>query len=399
MSNVLIERNVYYRAYLEEIREKVKPIVENVIKPNAESIDKEGRFPRENLLALAKDGWNSVIFPEKWGGLGLGYVGLSVVAEEIGKVDASTALVYAMHVAASQVINLFGNDDQKERWLLPVREGAIGTFSVSEKATGGHVWYNLSQAEKDGEDYIINAEKSFTTSGGQSDFYVLQTRTAGSTDPSAHSFFIVDGHNDGITAKPWEALGVRGNHSGPLKFENVKVSHRDLIDARGGDISNDGANPGLIGLTAVWLGVAQGALDAAIAYVKKTVHKDFNHSLADYQVIRQKLAKVQIQITGLRSWQYDLARQQDELVKDGKLLSLLGSDLTQLKVQATELADFAARTAMDVAGGYGYINGVFERIYRDARGGIPMAPSNNLAREHIGKGLVGLPLELWELGK
>ncbi|RID87545.1 acyl-CoA dehydrogenase [Peribacillus asahii] len=397
MSNVVTEKNIYSRSYIEEIREKVKPIVENVIKPNAGLGDKEGLFPRESLLALAKEGWNSVTIPEKWGGLDLGYVGLSVVAEEIGKVDASTGLVYAMHVGAAQTINLFGNDDQKARWLLPIREGAITTFAVSEKATGGHVWYNLSQAVQDGDEYILNLEKSFTTSGGQSDYYVVQTRTAGSTDPSEHSFFIVDGHQEGITAKPWKALGVRGNHSGPLKFENVRVHHRDLLQVASHDVIN--GTGAILGLNAVWLGVAQGALDAAIAHVTKTTHKDFNKNLADYQVIRQKLAEVKIQIAAVRTWQYDLARQYDELCKNNQSLLPLAGELTEHKVLATELADTAARVAMDVAGGYGYIEGTFERIYRDARGGIPMAPSNNLAREQIGKGLVGLPLELFEEGK
>ncbi len=397
MSVAVIEKNKYSRAYIEEIREIVRPIIENVAKPFAAIPENEEKFPREILQALAKEGWSSVTLPEKWGGLDLGYVGLSVVAEELGKVDASTGLVYAMHVGAAQVINIFGNDDQKKRWLLPIREGSIGTFAVSEKATGGHVWYNVSQAVQDGDDYILNLEKSFTTSGGQSDFYVVQTRTAGSEDPSDHSFFIVDGHDEGITSKPWKALGVKGNCSGPLKLENVIVNRRDLVPAPALDILH--GTGAVLGLNGVWLGVAQGALDATLDYVSKTVHQDFNKSLANYQVIRQKLAEVKIRISGLRAWQYDLARQLDELRESNQSLISYATEVTEHKVQATELADYAARIAMDVAGGYGYIEGVFERLYRDARGGIPMAPSNNIARDQIGKSLVGLPLELFEEGK
>ncbi|MGG3574516.1 acyl-CoA dehydrogenase family protein [Bacillus gobiensis] len=391
------EKNSYSRIYIEELRERITPIIENVIKPNAEIIDKTGQFPRENLLALAKEGWNSVTLPEEWGGLDLGYVGLSVAAEEIGKADASTGLVYAMHVGAAQAINIFGSDDQKARWLPQIRQGSLGTFSISERATGGHVWYNVSQAEREGNDYILNVEKSFTTSGGQADFYIVSTRTADSVDKKDHSFFIVDGHDEGIEAKPWKALGVRGNHSGPIRFKHVKVSRDDLLPAEILDVLN--GTGGILGLNAVWLGVAQGALDAAVTYVKKTVHRDFNKSLAEYQVIRQKLAEVKIRITGLRAWQFDLARHLDELRALNKPLIPFASEIQEHKVQATELADFAARVAMDVAGGFGYTEGVFERIYRDARGGIPMAPSNNLAREQIGKELVGLPLELWEKEK
>ncbi|WP_379968449.1 acyl-CoA dehydrogenase family protein [Ectobacillus sp. sgz5001026] len=402
MTKTTVEKNPYARAYIESIREQVRPIIEEVIKPNAEIIDREGKFPRENLIALAKEGWNSVTLEEKWGGLDLGYVGFSIVAEEIGKVDASTALVYVMHVGAAQVISLYGNDDQKERWLPPIRQGSIGTFSISEKASGGHIWYSLSQAARDGKDYIINAEKSFTTSGGQADFYIVQTRTPETESPSDISYFIVDGKDKGITAQPWKALGVRGNHSGPIKYENVKVSHRDIVGGEniGQQVLDEGANPiYLVGIASAWIGVAQGALTAATDHVKKTVHKDFHKSLADYQVIRQKLAEVEIAITSAKAWQLDIARQYDELLEAGEPISKLGAEVTKFKVHASEVADFAARIAMDVAGGYGYKEGIFERLYRDARAGIPMAPSNNLAREHVGKLLVGLPLELWEEGK
>lgn len=398
MSVIAEKKNIYSREYVEEIRNRIRPIVENVIKPNAEIIDKEGKFPRENLIALAKEGWNSVTISEKWGGLDLGYLGFAIAAEEIGKVDASTALVYAMHVGAAQGINLYGNDDQKERWLKPIRDGLIGTFSISEKATRGHVWYSLSQAERRAEDFIINAEKSFTTSGGQADFYLLQTRTPDTEDVSDISFFIVDGKSEGITAKPWKALGVRGNHSGPIRYDNVKVPKRDLLgkEGLGKEIISEGINPiYLIGLSSAWLGVAQGALQAGIDHVKNAVNKGFNKRLADYQVLRARLAEVQIQITALKAWQLDLARHHDELLAKGESLEALGREIIEFKVQTTELADFAARVAMEVAGGYGYSEGIFERLYRDARAGIPMAPSNHIGRDQVAKIILDLPLELW----
>jgi alkylation response protein AidB-like acyl-CoA dehydrogenase len=129
--------------------------------------------------------------------------------------------------------------------------------------------------------------------------------------------------------------------------------------------------------------------------VTKTKNKGFNDSLADHQVIRQKLAEVKIQIAALKAWQLDLARHYDELLAEGKPLSLLAAEVVEFKVYASETADFAARIAMDVSGGYGYQEGIFERLYRDARAGIPMAPSNNIGRDQVGKLLVGLPLNLW----
>lgn len=130
------KKNIYDKNYIEEIRKEIQPIIENVIRPNAKVFDKDGIFPRENLNALAKEGWNGVTFSKEWGGLDYGYLGLSIAAEEIGRVDASTGLVYAMHVGAAQAIYLLGTDEQKEKWLLPVRKGSITTFAISEREIG-----------------------------------------------------------------------------------------------------------------------------------------------------------------------------------------------------------------------------------------------------------------------
>lgn len=385
----------------QEIKSKVARIAENVIQKYAERNDREGIFPRENLLALAKEGLNGILIPEEYGGLGLDHVAFSLAAEEIGKADASTALVYVMHVGATQTIVLYGAEDQKERWLRPVQKGIIGTYSTSEKASGGHWWYNFSEAQRDGENYIINAEKSFTTSGGHADFYVFQTRTPGAKDASDITFFIVDGKQPGIQAGPWDALGVRGNFSGPIWYNHVPIPRRDRLgeEGQGKEIAIHGVSPiYLIGLASAWQGVAEGALELAINHVKKTIHKDFNKSLADYQVIRQQLAEAKILVESLKPWQLTLAHQLDELKENGQPIGDLNLRLTEFKVYASEVANQVARIALDVSGGYGYKRGPIERIFRDARAGIGMGPSNNIAREWIGKDLVGLPLEMWKLG-
>jgi alkylation response protein AidB-like acyl-CoA dehydrogenase len=389
------------KKFYEEIRAQIQQIVEEVIQPNADRIDREGIFPRENLEALIKAGWGNILVPKKYNGLELDHVAFAIVAEEIGKACASTALVYVMHVGAVQTITLYGNDEQKERWLKPIENGWIGTYSTSEKASGGHWWYNFSEARRDGDDYLISAEKSFTTSAGQADFYVLQTKSPNSKDATDISFFIIDGKLPGIEAKPWEALGVKGNHSGPITYTDVKVKRRDLLgyEGQGKDLLLNGVSPiYLIGLGSVWLGVAQNALHTAVEYAKNTIHRDFNNSLADYQVIRQQLAEAKVLIESLKPWQRDLAEQLDILQEEGKEQGVLNLSLTEYKVHAAEVANQSAKIALDVSGGYGYKKGTIERLFRDARAGIAMGPSNNIAREWIGKNLVGLPLEMWIKG-
>lgn len=147
-----------------------------------------------------------------------------------------------------------------------------------------------------------------------------------------------------------------------------------------------------------WLGVAENALQLAIEHATKTVHRDFDNRIGDYQVIRQQLAEAKILIESTKSWQIDLAEQLIILQSEGKDHGELTLPLTEFKVHASEVANKATRTAMDVSGGYGYKKGPIERLFRDARAGIAMGPSNNIAREWVGKGLLGLPLELWTKG-
>src|ERR1700733_6201413 len=217
----------------EALRTEVRNIVDEVIRPNAERVDAEGIFPRDNLVALARAGWNGVLLPKGLGGLELDHVAFAIAAEEIGRACASTALVYVMHVGAAQTIALYGNDEQKKRWLIPARDGLLGTYSTSEKASGGHWWFNFSEASREGDDYRVTAEKSFTTSSGQANYYVVQTRTPGAKGPTDITFFIVDGKAPGIRAGMWDGLVVRGNHSGPIRYEGVKVLERDRLGKEG----------------------------------------------------------------------------------------------------------------------------------------------------------------------
>jgi alkylation response protein AidB-like acyl-CoA dehydrogenase len=385
----------------DKVRAEIRRLVDEVIRPNADRNDREGRFPRENLQALAEAGWNGVLFPRELDGLGLDHVAFTIAAEEIASADASTGLIYVMHVSAAQTIFLFGTDDQRERWVKTAREGRIGTFSTSEKATGGHFWYNVSQARRQGDDYLLDLEKSFTTSAGEADFYVLSTRSPSAQSHSDFTWFIVDGENDGIRPGPWDALGVRANHSGSLKLDNVVVPRRDRLgtESQGKQILFDGGSPSyLLGLGAVWHGVARGALAAATQWATSTVHKDFDRRLADYQVLRQELGRSKVLSESLRPWQHALAKQLDDYQAQGKAQGELLFPLIEFKVHAAEVATEVTRAGLDISGGYGYKRGLLERQFRDARAGVVMGPSNNIAREWLGKIQVGLPLELWEVG-
>jgi len=385
----------------ELVRADIRKLVDQVIRPNADRNDREGRFPAENLKALADAGWNGVLFPEELDGLGLDHVAFAIAAEEIASADASTGLVYVMHVSAAQTIFLYGTDDQRQRWVKAARGGALGTFSTSEKATGGHFWYSVSQAARRGDDYVLDLEKSFTTSAGHASFYVLSTRSPDAASHADFTWFIVDGKSSGIRPGPWDALGVRANHSGSLRVDNVVVPRRDRLgsEGQGKEILFDGGSPSyLLGLGAVWHGVARGALAGATEWATSTVHRDFERRLADYQVLRQGLGRSKVLAESLRPWQHALAAQLDQLQAQRKPQGELLFPLIEFKVHASEVAAEVTQGSLDLSGGYGYKRGTLERSFRDARAGVVMGPSNNIAREWLGKTLVGLPLELWQIG-
>ncbi|KZM54090.1 acyl-CoA/acyl-ACP dehydrogenase [Aeribacillus pallidus] len=391
MSRIISENENPITLTLGQVREKIREIVDKVIRPNADRIDRSKEFPSENIAVLAKEGFNSILLPEKLEGLGLNYSAFAIVVQEIAKACPSTALIYTMHVEAARTIYSHGNEDQWERWLKPIRSGKFGTTSTSEGATGGHYWYNISEAVRTDDGYIINAQKSFTTSSGFADFYVFQTKTPNAKSPDDITYFIVDGHQEGIEAGEWAALGVRGNHSSSLTLRNVFVDKKDRLgeEGEGKEIVQNGIAY-LIGLGATWTGTAIGILDETLAYAKRKVHQDVNKALSDYQVIRSQLAKAKILKDSLQAWQKDLASQLDEWLESGEKYAPeeLKNSLLEFKVLASDAANEIAQIGLDISGGFGYREGILERLYRDARAGIAMGPSNHIAREMIGKNLL-----------
>lgn len=371
------------------IKEQLSEIIDRVIRPNADRLDREGAFPLENLKVLGQEGWSSIFLPKELGGLELDYEAFGLVVQEIAQACPSTALVYTMNIGAAAIIYHYGNEDQWHRWLKPLRKGKFGTIANSERASGGQYWLSHSKAECKGDGYLLNVEKSFVTSSGYADFYVLLTRSPHAEVSYDLCYFIVDAKQDGIEAGVWDALGVRGNHSSPVRFDQIFVHNRDRIGEEGtGKTIVENSHVYLFGLGAAWVGTAIGIFHEAAAHAKK--------SSAKYQTIKNQLASAKILINSLSAWQKDIAARLNEWIQLGAPLpDELRTLLYQFKVHASETANQVAQISMDVAGGFGYKKGTLERLYRDSRAGIVMGPSNNLAKELIGKQIVGVETSLW----
>jgi len=388
-----------YETKLKVIQSLIDEVVEQTIAPSADRMDREKIFPKGNIQALAAKGLNGILLPEDLGGLGAGYEAFSIVAEKIAAHCPSTGLVYTMHVEAADAIYRFGTEEQHEKWLKPVQDGWFGTTSTSERSSGGRYWINTSQAKRTPGGYELHLEKSFTTSSGFADFYIVQTGSPGACAADDLSYFIIEGTNPGLSFGSWDALGVRGNHSSSLTLDSVQVPEENLLGGEGAGRSIvEGSVAYLLGLGSVWTGLAGGIVEEVTAYAKRNHHRDVDKSLADYQVIRGLLAKAAIQYKGLAAWLHKLRTDIDQQLASGskELCPSTRQDLLSFKIHASETVNVIAQAAMDITGGYGYKIGKLERFYRDARAGIVMGPSNNLARDILAKQIVGSSDDLWE---
>ncbi|MFP7252746.1 hypothetical protein CHH91_08525 [Virgibacillus sp. 7505] len=383
---------------LETIYSLIEEIVDQTIGPSADRLDREKIFPKANMQELADKGLNGILLPESLGGLDAGYKAFSIVAEKIAAHCPSTGLVYTMHVEAADVIVRFGSKEQQEKWLKPVQAGSFGTTSTSERTSGGRYWINTSRAKRTLQGYELNLEKSFTTSSGFADFYIVQTGSPEASSADDLSYFIIEGTNPGLSYGSWDALGVRGNHSSSLTLDRVQVPKENLLGSEGsGRTIVETSIAYLLGLGSVWTGLAGGIIDIVTVYAKQNHHRDVEKSLGDYQVIRSLLAKAVIQYKGLAAWLEQLRSEVDHQLNNGsgKLSPPTQQDLLSFKIHASDTVNDIAQIAMDITGGYGYKIGKLERFYRDARAGIVMGPSNNLAREILAKQLIGISDDLW----
>ncbi|MFB1098440.1 acyl-CoA dehydrogenase family protein [Terribacillus sp. JSM ZJ617] len=383
---------------LETIYSLIEEIVDQTIGPSADRLDREKIFPKANMQELADKGLNGILLPESLGGLDAGYKAFSIVAEKIAAHCPSTGLVYTMHVEAADVIVRFGSKEQQEKWLKPVQAGSFGTTSTSERTSGGRYWINTSRAKRTLQGYELNLEKSFTTSSGFADFYIVQTGSPEASSADDLSYFIIEGTNPGLSYGSWDALGVRGNHSSSLTLDKVQVPKENLLGSEGsGRTIVETSIAYLLGLGSVWTGLAGGIIDIVTVYAKQNHHRDVEKSLGDYQVIRSLLAKAVIQYKGLAAWLEQLRSEVDHQLNNGsgKLSPSTQQDLLSFKIHASDTVNEIAQIAMDITGGYGYKIGKLERFYRDARAGIVMGPSNNLAREILAKQHIGISDDLW----
>jgi alkylation response protein AidB-like acyl-CoA dehydrogenase len=387
-----------------------------VLAPSAAMIDQEGLFPTGNIKALGEAGLMGLTVAKEKGGPGGTVKSLALVIEELAQGCASTAMCYTMHMSGLLVIASLVEGPQVDAFLKPIIEGErLNSFAMSEPGSGNRLWHMDSYAQRDGDYYIIDSFKSFATSTGHADLYLVPVRANSEVGPNDLSLFLIDGKDKNI--KPvgvWNGLGIRGNSSTPVHFDKCRVPAFNRLGTDGCGFSTIFAYSlpiYQVGLSSLYLGIAQAAYDAAVAHVKKRVHSDTGLALSNMETVQRYIAEMKLSIDQTRHLIYRVAQLSDnalalfdELAKADLLDQVLKAnpndpffiELSEVKISACETAISVTNKAFQVCGGTAYRRGhPVERHFRDARAGSVMAPSDDTLKLIMGRQLLGIG-QPWE---
>jgi isovaleryl-CoA dehydrogenase len=363
----------------------VHEVARERIAPAAAEVDRESRFPQENLRALSEAGALGLLISPEQGGAGGGLTALAEACETIGGAGASTGMVFLMHSVAAATAA--GGGGPAAPALVPrLADGAIGTLAFSEPGTGAHFYTPELKAERRGGRVSLSGRKSFVTSGGHADVMLVLVQGEG----EGLDCYAVEKTARGVSFDgTWQGLGMHGNSSIAVGFDDVALEPDTLVGEPGagaGLVFGVVAPVFLIGLAAVNVGIAQAALEAAIAHASERRYPD-GTTLAELPTIQQALADMDLDTRSARA----LVRQAARLADDGDESALVV--VMEAKVQATDTGPRVTQQALEVCGGQGYTPALpIERHLRDARAGAVMAPTNAVLRTWIGKALAGLPV-------
>ncbi len=347
-----------------EIKSLVRTIAEEKILPVRAELDEKEEFPWEIIKTLADTGMFGVFIPEEYGGLGGGVFDLCLVVEELSRVCSGVAVSFAASALGTFTLLEYGNDEQRRKYLPDVASGRkLAAFGLTEATAGSDAGGIQTTATRTDNGYILNGTKQFITNAGDAEIYTVIALTDKEKGPRGASAFLVDKEVPGFTfGRKEKKLGIRASSTRELVFEDCFVPKENLIGREGmGFILTmrllDRSRPGL---GAQALGLAQGALEAAVDYARQRVQ--FGHPIFSLQAVQQMLADMAIQVEAARALVYATARTIDSGAKDFTQESAMS------KVFASDTAMRVTTDAMQIFGGVGYMRDYpVEKMFRDAK--------------------------------
>ena len=368
-------------------------ISHETLRANADQIDQARRFPRENLQVLGKAGVLGLLIPTQYGGTGAAIAEMSEVLDIEAQNCASTAMIMLMHYCATAVIAAKGSDALKQR-LLPAcaRGDNISTLAFSEAGSGGHFYMPVSEVRQSGGRKTLSATKSFVTSAGEADSYVVSARKAGAVAPTETNLYAIAKDAQGFSTQGrFEGLGLAGNASAPMLLEDVAIDDATRLGEEGTGFQSmlEVVLPYFqIGVASVSVGLAKAAHRAIVGRMgaRKYEHAG-GAALASIPRVQYVVAEVMLAVNSGHAFLREAVRK--VLAADpAAMLDVLG-----VKVVAADACLAAVSRAMTLGGGWAFgKRGGLERIFRDAQAAAVMAPSSDVLKDFIGKASLGLPL-------
>jgi alkylation response protein AidB-like acyl-CoA dehydrogenase len=348
----------------QQVKRSVREFAEAEIKPRVMEWDEAQHFPREMFFKMGELGLSGVIFPEEYGGAGMGYVEYVTVIEEISRVDGSIGLSVAAHNSlCTNHIFQYGTEEQKKRYVAPLAAGQkLGAWALTEPGSGSDASGMKTTAIRRDGGWLINGSKNFTTHGISADICVVMAFTKREMRSRGISAFIVErGTNGFLAGKKENKLGVRASETASITFEDCWVPEENLLGEPGRGFVNamqilDG---GRISIAALALGIAQGAFESALKYSQE--RKQFGQPIFDFEAIQFKLADMATQIDAARLLTMRAARMKDQKRPTTK-------ESAMAKLFASEIAVKVSEEAIQIHGGYGYTKDYpVEKYWRDSK--------------------------------
>ena len=344
----------------------VHDFAEKELRPKAREVDEKEEFNWEAFRKAGPVGLASMSIPEEYGGANVDMVSNAIAFEELGWGCGSTALAFTAHNGLGTApIALYGSEDLKKKWLPLVGSGKnkLGALALTEPGAGSDIQGGVTtRAEKNGDEWVINGAKMWNTNASIAEYIITLVRTDPKGGSKSLSMILVPTDSKGLSIAPAEKkMGLRGSPTHAVTYDNVRVPLSNLIgpEGRGLQQTLSTLDAGRISIGAISLGLARGAMEAAVQYAKE--RKAFNQSLADFQAIQFKIANMEMEIEIARTYTYKAAWLKDQ----GRPYS---KEAAIAKLYATEMAERVIYDAIQIHGGYGYSREYpVERMYRDAR--------------------------------
>jgi butyryl-CoA dehydrogenase len=369
------------------VKSTVQKFAEKEIGPRAEEIDARDEFPADLFRRLADLGILGIPFEEKYGGSGGDYTSLLIALEEIARVSGSIAIILDAHTSlCCEPISLFGTEDQKMKYLAPLAQGEkIGAFGLTEPQAGSDAAATLTTAVRSGDDWVLNGQKMFITNGSVADVLVVTARTDPQKGSRGISAFIIEKGTPGFrTGRDEKKMGLKGSVTSQLFFEDCRIPAENLLGQE-----NEGypqflttLDAGRLAISAMAVGLAQGAFDRSVVYAKDRVQ--FGKPIAQFEAIQWMIAEMATDIDAARLMVYRAAWLKEQGLPFYKEASMA-------KMFSTEVSERVCYKAIQIHGGYGYVRDyAVERMYRDQRLCAIGEGTNEIQRLVIAKKILGV---------